>query len=213
MERHPPPKTLPRRLIPRLNANILLYKPRESCSEASLLRSSEQQASEGTPTLWGGRPVSLDSNWARTGQAAAGSRPAATMLSDRSALQVINGPGGAAVSEPQPIGPVSGSRSRRPLSRPASVAQPPWGAQAPLCNRALVQWAGYRASPDWQKWQELDTSRCTSAGQQVALEASGHLCPALGTTSPDKLSWVCPNRAGMAEMSKELVANESMRSL
>lgn len=212
MERHPP-QTLPRRLIPRLNANILLYKPRESCSEASLLRSSEQQASEGTPTLWGGRPVSLDSNWARTGQAAAGSRPAATMLSDRSALQVINGPGGAAVSEPQPIGPVSGSRSRRPLSRPASVAQPPWGAPAPLCNRALVQWAGYRASPDWQKWQELDTSRCTSAGQQVALEASGHLCPALGTTSPDKLSWVCPNRAGMAEMSKELVANESMRSL
>lgn len=49
------------------------------------------------------------------------------MLSDRSALRVINGPGGAAVSAPRLGGPASGTRSRRPsagdtgLSGPASL--------------------------------------------------------------------------------------------
>lgn len=115
------------------------------------------------------RPVSLDSNPAGTGPAAAGSRPAATMLSDRSALRVINGPGGAAVSAPRLGGPASGTRSRRPPTTPASLAQPPWGAAAPLSSRALWHWAWCRASPDWQKWQELGTSGCASTGRRITL--------------------------------------------
>lgn len=140
------PQILPRRLSPRLNAIILRYKLSESCSKAySLLCSSEQPAREGSPTLWGGRPWTPSVPRLKLGRNRSSSRGKQACGDHAVGSQrppgYYNGPGGAAVSAPWPGGPASGRRPRRPPAKPASLVQLPWGATAPLRNRALWHWA------------------------------------------------------------------------
>ena len=119
------PQLLTGRSIPKAAGDSRGLQAQESCWERGSLpdvpQSSQQRA--GILTLPPGR-VAADAQGSstRTGWEKArrprGAGPAATALSDRSALRVINGPGGAAVSAPRPCRPASGRQPRRPPARP-----------------------------------------------------------------------------------------------
>lgn len=65
-----------------------------------------------------------------------------TALSDRSALRVINGPDGAAVSAPQRGRPAQRRQPRRPPARPALPGPASLGSLGVLVQRIL----------DWWRW-------------------------------------------------------------
>lgn len=120
------PQLLPGRSIPKAAGDSRGLLAQESRWEGGSLSDVPQssQHSSGILTLPPGR-VATDAQGpsTRTGWEKArrprGAGPAATALSDRSALRVINGPGGAAVSAPRPCRPASGRQPRRPPARPA----------------------------------------------------------------------------------------------
>lgn len=99
----------------------------EQGSRSDVPQSSPQR--KGILTLpLGWVAVDAPGPWPRTGWEKARrpqeAGPAATALSDRSALRVINGPGGAAVSAPRPCRPASGRQPRRPPTRTTQLPQP-----------------------------------------------------------------------------------------
>ncbi|KAK2118245.1 hypothetical protein P7K49_005132 [Saguinus oedipus] len=102
--------------------SVVLHTLGEASDEAVSLRHSPACA-RGDPHPPGRAVVGAQYPSTRTGREEVRrlrkKEPAATALSDRSALRVINGPGGAAVSAPQRGGPAPRRWPRRPPARPS----------------------------------------------------------------------------------------------
>lgn len=96
------------------------------------------------------------------------------------------------MSAPGPSRPALGRQPRRPPAQSASLAQPPWGAEAAPSNELCG------TGPDTDP---VPTGGLCWVG--VALGAS--LCPALVKARPDGSQGVCPLHAEIDKMSKELV--------